>query len=76
MKILFIYEGEYFPEGYLSKFKPNFIVDEREVRICLNSKDAKEFITNEIIKKQLHLDFIIAEYISNIFKIALDEFAS
>ncbi|QEK50348.1 hypothetical protein FYC62_00700 [Pedobacter aquae] len=73
MKILFIYEGIKLPDKYLEKFKPNYAFNDKDIHVSYDTINAKEFITNNIITQQHHLDFIIAEFNTSKFKISIDE---
>lgn len=62
MKILLISEEKRLPPSYFKMFEGDYIESRSDVTIRYTIQSAKEFLTNTIIERQKHLDFIIADY--------------
>lgn len=73
MKILLISEETLLPPSYFKIFEGDYIESRHDVTIKYSVQHAKEFLTDTIIEKQKHLDFIIADYTTSKFHKEVDQ---
>ncbi|MFD2556039.1 hypothetical protein [Sphingobacterium tabacisoli] len=62
MKILLISEDSLLPPSYFKMFEGDYIESKNDVTVKYTVDSAKDFLTDIIIERQKHLDFIIIDY--------------
>ncbi|WP_164121890.1 hypothetical protein [Sphingobacterium sp. xlx-130] len=73
MKILLISEDSLLPPAYFKMFEGDYIESKKDVIVKYTVDSAKDFLTDTIIERQKHLDFIIIDYSTIEFEKEINE---
>lgn len=75
MKVLLISEENPLPPSYFRMFEGDYIESKEDITVRHTVNSAKDFLTDTIIAKQKHLDFIIMDYTTTSFQEEINQLA-